>query len=215
MATRFLLKRAIAVGLAVLLIVAACPCYLRRAEDSCGLQHWLRCGYMAALNADLSKAGEYSVSFEAQHVDPALELEVPQDIGSRISPGELLAGLQATSELIDSRGALLYAGRIPTDTPRLFPPDSGRIPLVEYGYSGIERHKINVTISQPAPALKGVPHRLIVMSHNQNSAARHGKTALAFVGRAALLVATVILMAVLVTSRRKPNLQNNKQGKAG
>ncbi len=144
MATRFLRKRTIAVGAATLLVVAACLCYLRHAEDSPDLENWLRFGYMAAVNADLSKPGEYSVPFEAQHVDPALELEVPKDLGWRMSADELFAGLQATTELIDSRGAVMYAGRIPTDTPRFFSPDNGQILLVEYGYSGIERHRVNV-----------------------------------------------------------------------
>jgi hypothetical protein len=213
MTTRFLLKRAIAIGLVVLLIAAAGLCYLRRAKGSPDLQDWLRFGYMAALNADLSKPGEYSVSFEADEIDPVLALEVPKDFGSRVSAEELLAGLQATTELIDSRGEMMYAGRIPTEAPRFAPPSSGRISLVEYGYIGIEQNRIKVTISQPALALKGVPHRLIVVGHGRNASVRFGNTALAFVGHATLLAAAVILTAVVITSRHKPNSPDSKQGK--
>ena len=214
MATRFLPKRAIAIGVAVLLIAAACLCYRRCAAGTPNLQLWLRFAYMAALDADLSKPGEYSVAFEAQHIDPALELEVPVDIGSRVSAEELLAGLQATTELIDSRGEVIHAGRIPMGIPRFLSRDNGQILLVEYGYSGIEHHRVNVTISQPALALKGVPHRLVVMGYNQNRSARREKTVLPFVGHSALLLAVVILTTVVITSRRKPNVQNNDPGKA-
>jgi hypothetical protein len=210
MATRFLLKRAIAIGVAMLLIFAACFCYLRRAEDSPDLQDWLRSGCMAALDVDFSKPGEYSVSFEARHVDPVLELEISRDVGSRASPEVLLSGLRATSELIDSRGEVLSAGRIPEGTPRFFPPDSGRIRLVEYGYSGVERHKINVVISQPALALKGVPHRLVVASLHWRS----GTSAPVCLGHAALFTAVAILIAVAIMSRRKPNHGNKNQGQA-
>ena len=113
MATLFLLKRAIAIGVAALLIVGACLCYLRYAEDRVGLRHWLRFSYMAALNADLAESGEYSVSFEARDVDPALELEVPKDVGSWMPPSELLSGLRATTQLIDPRGEVIYSGTIP------------------------------------------------------------------------------------------------------
>jgi hypothetical protein len=213
MATRFLLKRAIAIGLAALLIVVACLCYLRYAEDQASLWHWLRFGYMAALNADLSKAGEYSVSFEARDIDPALELEVPKDVGSRMSAEELLAGLQATSQLIGPDGKVVYSGGIPQYTVRVHPPGSGRICLVEYGYDTVGWHKVNVAITQPALALKGVPHRLIVVSHGRNIDARLVMRARLFAGHAALLTAAVILITVVITSRRKPNLQNNNQGK--
>ncbi len=213
MAARSLLKRAIAISLAVLLIVAAYFCYLRCAQGAPDLQLWLRFACMAALDADLSKPGEYSVSFEAYSIDPILGLEVPKDIGLRMSAEELLAGLQATTELINSRGEVIYAGRIPMDTPRFFPPDSGRIRLVEYGYSGIERHRVNVAISQPALALKGVPHRLAVVSLHDNASAWSGVRSRAFYGHAALIVAAMILIVVAITCRHEPNSQDSKQGK--
>lgn len=215
MATRFPLKRAIAISGAMLLLVGACLCYLRYAEDRAGLWHWLRFGYMAALNADLSKPGEYSTSFEARDIDPALELEVPKDVGSRMSAEELLAGLQATSQLVGSDGKVVYSGGIPQYTARVYPPGSGRIRLVEYGYDAVGWHKVNVTVIQPALALKGVPHRLIVASHGRNVDARLLMRARLFGGHAALFVAAAILIAVVIMSRRKPNPQNNNQGKAG
>jgi hypothetical protein len=213
MGTRSFLKRAIAAGLAVLLIVVACLCYLRYAEDRASLQHWLRFSYMAALNADLAKSGEYSVSFEAHDIDPALELEVPKDAGSRMSAEELLAGLQAASQLIGPDGKVVYSGGIPQYPPRVYPPGSGRICLVEYGYDTVGWHEVNVTITQPALALRGVPHRLIVVSHGRNIDARLMTRARLFAGHAALLVAAVILIAAVITSCRKPSLQNRNQGK--
>ena len=121
MASRFPLKRAIAIGLAAILTVVAWLCYQRCAEDEAGLQRWLRFGYMAAVNADLSKPGEFSISFEANHVDPALELEIPRDVGSRISPRALLSGMRATSQSIDSRGDVSYSGPIPPTPPESTP----------------------------------------------------------------------------------------------
>ncbi len=214
MATRFLLKRAIVVGVAMLLIAAACLCYFRYAEDRAGLRHWLRFSYMAALSADLAKCGEYSASFEARDIDPTLELEVPKDVGSRMSAEELLAGLQATSQLIGPDGKEVYSGGIPQYAARVYPPGSGRIRLVEYGYDVVGWHKVNVAITQPALALKGVPHRLIVTSHNRNVDARFLMRARLFAGHAALFVAAVILIGVVITSGRKPNVQNNDQEKA-
>ncbi len=212
MATRFPLKRSIAFGLAVFFIGVACLCYLKGAEDQASLQHWLRFGHMAAINADLSKPGEYSVSFEARDTDPVLELEIPKDVESRVSPEGLLSGLQGTCELVDPQGEVVYPGGIPQYTPRFFPPGSGRIRLVEYGYYAVGRYKVNVMIRQPALALKGVPHRLTVVSHSQNMSARLVMRALVFLGHAALFTAAVILIALAITSRRKPNCQNSKQG---
>ena len=210
MATRFPLKRAMAIGLAAILIVVACLCYRRCAGNETGLQRWLRFGYMAAVNADFSKPSEYSISFEANHIDPALELEIPRDVGSRMSPRALLSGLRATSQLIDSRGEVVYSGPIPADAPRIYPPGSGRICLVEYGYSGVERHRISVTVSQPALALKGIPHRLLVISEAANRSAR---SAMRLLGHVALFTAAVILIVAVVMSRRRPTPESSNQGK--
>ena len=209
MATRFPLKRAMAIGLAAILIVVACLCYRRCAGNETGLQRWLRFGYMAAVNADFSKPSEYSISFEANHIDPALELEIPRSVGSRMSPRALLSGLRATSQLIDSRGAVTWAGRIPADAPRIYPPGSGRIRLVEYGYSGVERHRISVTVSEPALALKSIPHRLLVISAATN---RSAPSVMRHLGHIALFAAAVILIVVIVMSRHKPNPENRSQG---
>jgi hypothetical protein len=203
-------KRTVALGLALFLLGAAGPLYLRLAEDRADLQQWLRSGRMAALNVNFSAPGEYSVSFEAQTVDPVLELELPKDVGLQMSAEDLLSGLRATTELIDSRGEVIYAGRIPEDTPRFFPPDSGRIRLVAYGYSGVERHRIDIEISQPAPALQGVPQRLVVAS----ASARSGTGAPVCLGHAAWLTATLILAVVAVTSRGQRRQQPESQAKA-
>lgn len=193
--------RIVAAGIAVVFFGVASACYLWCVGSQANLPHWLRVGYMAAFNADLAKPGKYSVSFEAHDIDPALELEIPKDLGSRTSPDKLLSGLQATCQLLDSDGKIVYSGGIPQYAPRVWPPGSGRTCLAEYGYDTTGWHQVNITIHQPAPALKDVPHRLVVMSHRRSNDAVF---VIRFVGRAALFITGVVLIALVITSRRAP-----------
>lgn len=204
MAVRFPWGRAAAAGVAVLFLVLACVFYLRYAVDRAAAQYWTRSGDLAAWKADLSTPGTYSVSFqiEPNMQDPILELEIPRAFAVHRSPKELLAGLHATCRFVASAGKTVFSGGLP-----YFPLDEqpGResIRLAEFGYNLAGLCQVTFTVDQGAPALKNVPHRLVVLGHMASFSARTEAEMSVWMGHAALVIAAVILVVVALCSRHQ------------
>jgi len=212
MAARLPLRRAIAICVAVSFVVLACLFYLRYALDRAGSQYWTRSGYLVAWNADLSTGGEYSASFQIgpNLSDPILELEVPRAVASRMSPKELLSGLRATCRLVDSAGEMIFSGGLPC-LPLHEQPGEASIRLAEFGYSIKGQCRINFTVDEGAPALQGVPHRLVILSHAASFSAEIRRKVSVFLGHAALSVAVVILIGIALTSLHKASHPIDRQ----
>ncbi len=194
--------RMIAYGAAVLLLIFGAYCLLSLRARHADLQRSLRFTYPLALGADFSSAGEYRASFvrgPAHYVKRShLGLDVPETVLSGTSPDTLLAGLEATYTIVDADGEKVYSGPLAAHTnkgaPRGFPNVIRLTDDLRWYPKGL--HRIDATVMRGAPALKGVPQRLVLAIDDGRIADRGSNLhRLAFLGFGSLSVAVVILVS--------------------
>jgi hypothetical protein len=194
------------VGVAALFLVLACFFYLGYFVDRAAAQYWTRSGHLAAWRADLATPATYSVSFQIEPnlSDPILELEIPRAVAARKSPKELLSGLHATLDFVDPAGEVVFLGGFGEDDRWSDRPGSASIRLSEFGYYNLTgRCRVDVTVKQGAPALKGIPHQFVLLGHMASFSTGMGTRASAFMGHATLSAAALILLAVALSSLYK------------
>jgi len=119
-----------------------------------------------ALGVDFSAPGAYAASFDCRRVyvrDAYLGLDIHETALSGAAPEVLLASLQGTYAVLDAEGKKLFSGSLAQDVDTVRLPGFELIRLVHWGYFPLGKCKINVTVAQGAPELKGIPQRLVVV----------------------------------------------------
>jgi hypothetical protein len=157
---------------------------------------------------DFSAPGTYRASFDygptALH-DLSIGLDVAKTQLSETQPVELLSGLQGTFSILEADGTKVFGGPLVED------PDAIRVRhfqnIVELRSLGDWYEKANwqisVSVTQGAPALKGIRQRLVLFDGEIAFKLGIARLFQAIVGCACLLVAAILLTVVALKSFRK------------
>jgi hypothetical protein len=166
-----------------------------------------------ALRVDFSTPGTYTASFEYDQPihNCFLGLDVPDRILSDMSPDVLLSGLQGTYAIIDEDGKQIIRGPLVGD------PNEIRLRYFQniielrelFDWYGKVKWKVNATVAQGAPCLKGIPQRLVLI--DRTNALRFVDDVLFFVTCASSLLAAIILTIVIGISVRKRKQPENSK----
>ncbi|MFB0552624.1 MAG: hypothetical protein ACETWQ_04830 [Phycisphaerae bacterium] len=187
-------------------------CLLYRAN----LYYRMRFGRVMALSVDFSTPGDYiaSIKYRPAVKDAILGLDVPKKILSEMSADELHSGLQCTYTIRDKDGKKLFSGSLVQEPIRPGPhPYENVIQLAYLGdWYGEVKWQINATITQGAPALKGIPHRLVLIDDEVRLEFTFPLFLLYwFIAPPVLLVAAITLIALVAASLRKRKRLSNSQ----
>ena len=215
--SRFPLGRAIATCVVVFFLGVAGVCFFSSLVNRAYFRSQARFGCLMALSVDLSTPGTYSASFDYRPIieNAFLGLDVPKAILSETSPDVLVSGLQGTFTILDADGSRIFRGRLVQDPNNLIARHfKNLIQLVYLGsWYGEVKWQINVTITQGAPRLKGIPQRLVLFD-NQH-AFRFKDDFYTFFGSIVLLLAVIIFIVVAAAYLRKRKRLKNGQQIAG
>ena len=213
---RFPLRRAIAACVAVFFFGTAAYFFALSMMNRAHFTHEARFGVVVALSVDFSTPGTYTASFD--HWPPVLShailgLDVPGRVLSETTPDVLLSGLQGTFEILDADGSKICSGLLIADpnmiATRYF---QNVIELRTLGsWYGEVKWKINVTVTQGAPRLEGIPQRFVLIDV---PIFREGLLPNSVLALLALLVGVVILIVVAVKSLHKKKLPEYSQQNA-
>jgi hypothetical protein len=160
-----------------------------------------------AVSVDFSTPGTYTASFKYdQYIHNGfLGLDVPDRVLSETSPDVLLSGLQGTYAIIDEDGKQIIRGPLVED------PNEIRLRYLQniielhnlFSWYGKVKWKINATVTQGAPNLKGIPQRLVLMDTQRAFGLGTALLLCTFIICGALLAGVIILTNVAVISLRK------------
>lgn len=179
-------------------------CLLYRAN----LYYRMRFGRVMALSVDFSSPGDYTafIKYRPAVKDAILGLDVPKKMLSKTSPETLLSGLQGIYTILDKDGKKLFSGSLVQEPirPGLIPNET----VVQLAYLGDwygeVKWQINVTITQGAPALKGIPHQLVLIDDEVRLEFTFPLFLLYwFIAPPVLLVAAITLIALIAASLSK------------
>lgn len=157
-----------------------------------------------ALGVDFSAPGAYAASFDWRKVyvrDAYLGLDIPETALSGAAPEALLASLQGTYAVLNAEGKKVLSGSLAqdVDTDRL--PRFEIIRLVHWGVFPLGgKCKINVTVAQGAPELKGIPQRLVIVIDDGLDFMFPPVRWIMYIGCVCLLLAVIILTAPIAVS---------------
>jgi len=156
-----------------------------------------------ALSVDFSTPNAYSASFDRRegYVRAAyLCLDIPETTLSEASPEVLLASLQGTYAVLDAEGKKLFYGSLAQDVETVRLPRFEIIRLVRWEAFPLGKCKINVTVAQGAPELKGIPQRLVVVIFDEHNFIFPPIRWFLYFGCVCLLLAVIILTAPIAVS---------------
>ena len=187
-------------------------CLLYRAN----LYYRMRFGRVMALSIDFSTPGSStaSINYRPAVKDAILGLDVPKKILSKTSPETLLSGLQGNFTILDADGKKLISGSLAQEHIKLGPPLYENIIQLAYlgDWYGEVKWQINATITQGAPALKGIPHRLVLIDDEVRLEFTFPLFLLYwFITPPVLLVTALTLIALVAASLSKRKRLSNSQ----
>jgi len=215
MTSRLPLGRTVATCVGVFFLGVAAYFFFLSYVNRAYFWHPARFGCLAAISVDLSTPGTYTASFDyGQPIHNGfLGLDVPERILSNTSPDVLLAGLQGTYAIFDADGKQFIKGPLVEDPNRIRTRYYQKIiELRDLGdWYGRVKWKINATIIQGAPNLKGIPHRLVFIDSEPVFRLRIARLLYTFIICAALLVGVVILTIITrITLWKRKRPENSK-----
>ena len=160
------------------------------------------------LEVDLSQPGEFSGEFQQTWSichRQAINLHVPSNLASQVSPSKLLTSLEFKCRITDSNGDVVAddksAGH-PIWQDRL---DDDEIPLLYFHpFDKGGTYTLTLTIIRGAPRLAGVPQRLVGRYQPCGIELLPAFFAIV-IGIASLVVAAIIFLVVVIITKRKKN----------
>ena len=189
-------RRRIAVCVAVFFLGVAGICFLVVRADSVYFWHEQRFDCLAALSVDFSAPGAYTASIHhwtAIGLYALMGLDVPKKILDKMSPVELLDGLEGTYSIRDEDGVKVFWGSLVEDPNKVSACEITEIIQLHRFDSTyrIVNWQVDVIVTEGAPRLKGVPQRLVLV--DRRSILLDLRKVLMWFS---LIVAVIILMAV-------------------
>ena len=150
-----------------------------------------------ALGVDFSAPSAYAAAFahSSTYVRRAyLGLDIPATALSDSTPEALLTRLQGTYAVLDADGEQVLSGSFAQDVDTLRLPRFELIRLASWDYFPLGDCEINVTVAQGAPALKGIPQRLILVVDDTLSLTFISIRSIIYVGCVCLLLAMIVVI---------------------
>lgn len=161
-------KRMIAVGMALFFLAVAGICYVVVTIDSVFFWHENRFDCLAVLSVDFSTPGAYTASihhWSAIHHHAILGLDVPKKMLDKMSPVELLRGLEGTYCIRDESGDRIFWGSLvenPNKISACESPEIIQLHCFDSTYR-IVNWQVDVVVTKGAQLLKNVPQRLVLV----------------------------------------------------